>query len=190
MTKSNLCDREWDFTLVLSPLPPEEEDNIVGALIAAGCDDATLYSRQGRSFLTFSRPAASFGEAVISALRDLRKADIGAVIEGVDECNLVTLSEIARKLQLSRQAVHSFSIGKRGPGGFPPPACHISDKRRSALWRWCEVAEWLRDNNMIPDYCVEEACDIYAINVALEYARWKSYEPELMAKIAAEITTQ
>jgi hypothetical protein len=78
-------------------------------------------------FLTFSRTAASLKEAIFSAIGDVRKANIGADVLRVDVCNLVTQADIARKIGRTRQLVHQYITGVRGPGGFPSPACDITD---------------------------------------------------------------
>ncbi len=126
------CDVEHDFVLVLagvSDLTPEQED----ALFEAGCDDATISLRFGTIYLTFARFAPTLKEAVLSALRDVRRTDIGAVVRYVDECNLVTQAEIARRIKRSRQLVNQYITGKRGPGGFPGPDCTITEEK--PLWR-------------------------------------------------------
>lgn len=68
-------EQEHDFTLALkgvSEVTPEIEN----ALFEAGCDDATLSVRLGRVFLSFSRTAPSFKEAVLSAVCDLKQANL------------------------------------------------------------------------------------------------------------------
>ena len=75
---------EYNFVLVLagvSNLSQKAED----ALFEAGCDDSTICVRDGRVFLTFARMAPSLKDAVLSAIRDVRKANIGAWVERVDQ---------------------------------------------------------------------------------------------------------
>jgi hypothetical protein len=98
-------EREHDFTLVLTSITeitPAVED----ALFSAGCDDATIATRSGRLFVTFSRTARSTKDAVFSAIGDIGRACPGVDVLRVDFCNLVTPSEIARKIGRSRQLVH------------------------------------------------------------------------------------
>src|SRR5437660_3339247 len=67
--------RDHDFTLVLSgitELTPEVQD----ALFDAGCDDATPSMRCGRPFLTFTRAAPTLKDAILSAISDVKKANI------------------------------------------------------------------------------------------------------------------
>jgi hypothetical protein len=159
------CEREHDFALVLTgitELSREAED----ALFEAGCDDATLCVRYGRVYMTFSRSALSLKDAILSAIRDIRKAKIGADVLRVDACNLVTQAEIARRIGRVRQHIHQYVTGERGPGGFPPPACHITEQ--APLWYWCEVAQWLWQNDMLKEEELREAQQVDTINVVLD----------------------
>jgi hypothetical protein len=181
MSENNLCEREYDFALVLSG-PSELTDEMAEALFAAGCDDATPSVCYGRVWLEFSRSASSYKAAVLSAIRDVRKAGIGADVERIDECNLVTQAEMARKIGKSPQYVHQLMTGKRGPGGFPPPVCHLSEN--TLLWQWCEVSFWLCENNIVKPEVVEDAEITYLINQALAK---KSQNCHPNAKLVQEI---
>jgi hypothetical protein len=174
--------REHDFTLVLSgitELKPEVQD----ALFEAGCDDATPSLRCGRPFLTFSRAAPTLKDAILSAIRDIKKANIGAEVLRIDACNLVNQSEIAHKIGRTRQLVHQYITGERGPGSFPPPACNVSDDADSPLWYWCEVAQWLYEHNMITEEAVRDAQVVSLINDVLELNHQRKIEPTLTEEV-------
>jgi hypothetical protein len=79
----------YGFTLVLGGIPeiPAEAtdaefydrinammDEICGAVLAAGCDDASLSSRGQMFVLDFDREAESLGKAIGSAIEDVEKA--------------------------------------------------------------------------------------------------------------------
>ncbi len=168
---------EYDFVLVLTGVT-ELTSGAEDALFEAGCDDATISIRSGRVFLTFSRAAASLREAVISAVRDVKRAQIGADVLRVDDYNLVTQAEIARKIGRTRQLVHQFISGARGPGGFPAPSCHITDS--VPLWRWCEVAYWLWQNDMLNEAAFHAAQDVDLINSVLEFAHQRRLHPDFV----------
>jgi hypothetical protein len=171
------CESEHDFVLILdgiSDLAPAMED----ALYEAGCDDATISVRAGRVYLTFSRTAPTMREAILSAIRNVHEANIGARVLRVDSCNLVTQSEIARKLDRTRQLVSQYIAGTRGPGGFPAPACNIRDG--APLWYWCEVASWLWQNDMIKEDVARAARDTAAINSALVLDYYRGMDPDLV----------
>jgi hypothetical protein len=180
MEPRKACEREHDFALVLTgitELTPEAED----ALFEAGCDDATLSVRSGRVFLIFSRAAPSLGEAVLSAIRDVKKANIGADVLRVDVCDLVSQSDIARKIGRSRQLVHQYANGDCGPGGFPPPASYVAYE--TPLWYWSEVAAWLRQNRMIKEDVLREAQEGAVINSVLELQYYRRLDPALTEEV-------
>ncbi len=180
MTERQTCDREFDFALLLSGTT-ELTDAMADALFAAGCDDATPSICYGRVWLEFSRTAPSYKDAVMSAIRDVRKANIGADVWQIDECNHVTQAEIARKIGKSPQYVQQLMSGKRGPGQFPPPVCHLSEN--TLLWQWCEVSRWLCQNNIIKTEVVEDAQLTYAINLALEKMHRPCPDVELIEEV-------
>jgi hypothetical protein len=182
--KPNNCQSEYDFTLVLTG-KKGISDSAVNALIEAGCDDATVSVRSGRVYITFSRIASSIKDAIISAIKDVRSASIDMDVLRVDECNLVTQAEIARKIKRTRQLVNQYILGTRGPGGFPPPSCNICDD--APLWRWCEVAYWLCENDMIRSECLEEAETIDVVNNVLEWQHQKYIKPELAEEIMRQV---
>jgi len=172
--------QEHDFTLLLDGLQsitPELEE----AIFKAGCDDATLSLRFGRLFLTFSRTASSLREAIVSAVLAINGCGFGLRVLRVDVCNLVTQSEIARKIGRSRQLVHQYMIGVRGPGGFPPPACNITEN--APLWYWCEVAYWLWSNDLISQDVLQEAQEVAVVNSVLDLEHQRQIAPELTKEI-------
>lgn len=187
-TTRKACDREHDFTLVLSGIT-ELTPAVQNALFEAGCDDATLSMRCGRPFLTFARMAPTLKDALLSAIDDVKKAAIGADVVRVDVCNLVTQAEIAKKIGRSRQNVHQYIAGERGPGGFPPPVCNLNDDEDAPLWYWCEVAWWLHENNLIPEEVLLDAQVLSLVNNVLELNHQRLIAPELTRKVLEHIGT-
>lgn len=178
------CEREYDFALIVSgvsTLTPGVED----ALFAAGCDDATLTIRHGVLYVEFSRVAHSLKDAILSAIRDVHAADVGAGVLRVDECDLVSPSEIARRIGRSRQLVSQYINGQRGPGGFPPPECQLAEG--SPLWAWCAVSYWLAQNHILRPEESLNAEVVAAVNVSLEAARHQKRNSELMNEIAHDL---
>jgi hypothetical protein len=184
MNDNRTCEREYDFALALAgvtELTPEIED----ALFEAGCDDATPSVRFGRVYLTFSRTAPTLQEAIFSAMRDVKKAAVGADVLRIDTCDLVTQADIGRRIGRSRQLVHQYITGERGPKGFPPPVCHIADE--SPLWMWCEVAYWLRQNDMIKEDDLREARLVAMINNVLELKHQRRLDPQLAEEVLKSV---
>ena len=185
MEPGNACECEHDFALVLTgitELTPEAEN----ALFEAGCDDGTISIRFGRIYMTFSRSAVSLKDAILSAIRDVQNAKIGANVLRVDTCNLVTQADIARRIGRTRQLVHQYITGQRGPGGFPAPVCNITDG--VPLWFWCEVAYWLRQNDMIKQDVAAEAQEVALINAVLEMRYYRHIEPTLSEEILRSLS--
>lgn len=163
--EANNCEREYDFALIVSGVP-ELSEHMMDTLFEAGCDDATPSIQYGLLYLEFSRSAVSLQDAIISAIRDVMKSGLPVRVLRVDDCNFVTQAEIARRIGRSRQLVHQYMTGKRGPGSFPPPACHITD--RTPLWQWCAVSFWLSSNNLLRPEESWNAAVVEAINSTLE----------------------
>jgi len=181
------CEAEYDFALILGGVT-ELTSSVEDALFNVGCDDATVSMQYGLLYLEFSRSATSLEDAIISAINDVRKANIGAEVLRVDECNLVTASEIARRIGRSRQLVHQYMTGQRGPGGFPPPECHLTD--HAPLWAWCAVSYWLVQNNLLRQEESRNAEVVEAINNWLESARQRHRYPQLVAEITHALQTE
>jgi hypothetical protein len=177
--------REYEFTLVLAGID-DVTSAVEDALLKAGCDDATLSMRSGRPYLSFARGGDSMKDAILSAIRAVLSAGIGADVLRVDQCDLVTQADIARKIGVSRQVVNNYIAGKRGPGAFPPPACNITDD--APLWNWCEVAHWLYQNDMIRKDVLCDAQQVSIINSALELRQHRASEPQLTDEIYQVLT--
>ncbi len=132
-----MAKRDYEFSLILSGVPELTRD-VLDAFFEAGCDDALIGIRDGIAFADFCREADSCQEALLSAIRDVEAA--GARVEHVEPDELVTMSEIARRLDITREGVRKRVAGMRGPGNFPPPIGNLT--QRSPLWRWSDVVLW------------------------------------------------
>lgn len=128
---------EYEFTLVIDA--DLDDDAILDRLFEAGCDDATFGMSDGIGFGEFLREAPTFRDALMSAIYDL---EVGARLPvlHVEPDDLVTMADIARRLNKSREYIRQLVLGRKGPGGFPPPVSHLQS--RSSLWRWSDVSTW------------------------------------------------
>jgi len=178
------CDCEFEFTLILAGID-ELTDDVTDRLFEAGCDDGTVAIRCGRPYITFTRSAESMKNAVLSAIQNVFDANLGLEVVRIEYCNLVTQSDIARRIGRSRQAVNLYIKGQRGQGKFPAPACPLHEPEM--LWYWCEVAPWLYENNIITEDVVREAEEVEMINLALELHRSKKNKPDLLQEVEAVI---
>lgn len=156
----------YTFTLTLEGAtePSEELEN---ALFEAHCSDAILYFRDQIGYLEFDRVAASFEEAVISAINDAESTGIGVKIVRVEPSDLVTSAEISRRLNRSRESIRLLIKGARGSGDFPVPVAGVTSK--TLIWSWADVSNWFYNNGKIGDlFIVEQAQIIREVNEALE----------------------
>lgn len=155
----------FHFTLVLKKVD-ENTPNIEDSLYEAGCDDALINFRNGAVYLEFDREASSLEEAVISAIKDVRSSSVDAEVASVAPENLVSESEIAKRLKMKRQTISLWIKGERRKG-FPHPIMRLSEK--SPLWNWYEIVKWLYDKKIIKNKdLIEEASFFANINAALE----------------------
>lgn len=157
-------DNIYQFTLVLKNID-EKTSDLEDSLYEAGCDDALINYRNGAVYLEFDREADSLENAVISAIKNVKSATIDADVASVAPENLVTESEIAKRLNMTRQTVSLWIKGERRKG-FPSPVMRLSEK--SPLWQWNEVAIWLFENDVVKDQQMLDSALFFAnINAAL-----------------------
>lgn len=136
--------QEYNFVLVIAGDP--NSDGNLNALFDAGCDDATFGAIDGAAFGEFTREAESFSAAVTSAIQQVESVP-GLKVLRIEPDDLVTASEIAERLEVTRQEVHLLVTGARqkGKGTFPSPVSHLTSRNR--LWSWAEIASWYEPNS-------------------------------------------
>ena len=155
-----------NFVLVVSGIS-EPDSRLEDALYEAGCDDAILAFRNGIAYLEFDRLATSLEAAILSAVRDVELADPRLTVVRVEPGDPVNASEIARRVQLTREYIRLLAQGKRGDGEFPAPQSGITGK--TLVWSWAEVVRWMSQHGMLEDKpLVEAALTIRDMNDALE----------------------
>ena len=176
---------EYDFTLILTGITDFDETT-VDRLFEAGCDDSTVAKRSGRVYITFSREAESLTDAVFSAIDDVNRSGIGAKVLRVDDCNLITQAEVARRLGRTRQNIEQYAKGSRGRGGFPAPACNLTEG--VPLYYWCEVAYWANKTGMLTDEANKNAQAIATLNMILELEHQKEIVPELARQMLQQFS--
>jgi transcriptional regulator with XRE-family HTH domain len=159
--------KTYPFVLVLKNID-ENTPNLEDILYEAGCDDALINFRNGTVYLDFDRQAISLEEAVMSAIKDIEASSISPIVACVGPEDLVTESDVAKRLNIKRQAVSLWVKGeRRNLLPFPKPIMKLSDK--SPFWKWREIAEWLFKNNIIKEKEeVDNASFLENINAALE----------------------
>jgi hypothetical protein len=166
---------DYEFTLVIDGDLTDEK--VAAALFEVGCDDATFGVSDGVGYGEFIRDASAFAEAVMSAIHQVESVTAFRVMH-LEPDDIVTMADIADRLERTRESVRLLIAGRRGPGGFPPPISH--SRERSRLWRWSDVAEWL--GGVEPEE-TEAARFTAAVNAALELRHQ-------LAEMADEITAK
>ena len=156
----------YSFTLIVEG-PDLQDDTRIDEVYEAGCDDALVSSSNGVQSLDFDREAASFEEAVLSAIRDIESVD-GVDVARIADAGFVSIADIAERTGRTRESVRLLVEGKRGPGGFPAPA--TNPFRRHRLWRWLEVDRWF-EASIKGHQLDEQGHAVAAINAWLELRR-------------------
>ncbi|MCV0371680.1 hypothetical protein [Filomicrobium sp.] len=154
--------KTFEFTIIASGLD-HEADDFEDRFFEAGCDDATIAFARGAILLHFAREAESIEHAIESAISDVRSA--GAQVDRVEPDNLVSLSEIATRANMTKGAISHYSKGARGRG-FPHPVARVTTD--SPLWDWDQVSKWLADRGKIDAILVAEASAVRKFNTRLE----------------------
>ena len=133
--------KEYEFILKFS-LPDNEADPeiFIGKLGEAGCDDALIgIGRSGRIGLDFTRQSVSALEAVLIAIKDVKRAIPDArLIEATPD--LVGLTDVADILGFTRQNMRKLML--KNPG-FPPP---VHDGKPS-IWHLAKILKWMEKEN-------------------------------------------
>lgn len=127
----------FSFSLVIAELSSFSEEQ-AEALFEAGCDDCTPSVRAGVVIFDFDREGETPQGAIEGALQDVGK--VGLRVERIEPDDLVTQSEIARRLDRSRESIRQLVHGERHDGGFPRPVAAVTGT--SPLWSWCAVVDW------------------------------------------------
>ncbi len=149
------------------------DDSFLDGLHEAGCDDALVYFKDGYICLDFSRMAKSAEEAVLSAIRDIEHSGIGGTVDRVEPDDLASLSEIARRVGVTRASLQKYARGNSKVGkDFPSPVANISGARRE-LFSVVEVLAWMNRKNrtMLPLQSLDLSSVIAKTNQALLITR-------------------
>lgn len=160
-----------DYTFTLRFLSPVDNLDELSIQLYDRIDDASLSGPDvdGSFLLEFDRRASGLPRALTSALNELRKALPEAQILRVEEDDLATMADIAKRAGRSPESVRLLVNGKRGPGGFPPAAGRLD--ARTKVWRWADVGEWFADALGEPLVDTEDSTFLQAFNDALELSR-------------------
>ncbi len=159
--------RDYDFTLTFSVSSAFEQDALESELFEAGCDDAIIgLGRKGRLALNFTREAESAESAMLSALRDVKRAvpEATLVEAGPD---LVGISDMASLLAFSRQNMRELI--QTHLVSFPLPV----HEGAAAIWHLADVLAWFSETQKraVPADLMDVAEVSMGVNLAREVGR-------------------
>jgi len=129
----------------------------------------------------FERPAESFLDAVVEALKQV--IDLGFEALAIED-ELVSIADIAERTGRTRQSVSMLVSGQRGGGGFPVPA---AGNVRSPLWRWGDVAPWFESDGNDQQTIGDRSQVVAAINGALATQALARDHPGDLERIRAAV---
>jgi len=172
-----------EYTFILKYQLADDDrdpDALVERLGEAGCDDALVgIGQPGRLALEFTREAADAGEAMRSALADVRRAAPSARLIEVAP-DLVGLTDVAEIVGVSRQNMRKLMLAH--PGSFPAPVYEGS----ASIWHLADVLAWLqaKGSYSLAQTMLEVARVALQVNVAKEGRRLpRSASKELQALV-------
>lgn len=151
----------FELRLRLGDLSEEVEDRIAEQL------DGAVSHFDGVAYVTLCQDASDGVAAAHEAIAAV--VEVGAVVMAVDP-DFVTRSEIAERLDASRQAVALWAAGQRQSAvPFPKPVIQAG----ATLWCWSDVAAWARaaEKNVDGDVQLLSADEIAVVNGELASGR-------------------
>ena len=172
---------EFEFTLKFGlTSTPLEPDAYIERLGEEGCDDALIgVGQSGRIALQFTRVAENAFNAILSAIKDVKRAIPDAqLIEATPD--LVGLSDIAQIMGYSRQYIRKLMLNNLA--SFPAPI----HEGKAALWHLSSVLTWLQQENR---YSIDELLlDVAKANMQLNIAKeTANLDPSLQAEVISAV---
>ncbi len=156
--------KTYEFELKFSlPKASQNPKLFVERLGEAGCTDALVgIGQAGRIAFHFTREANSAFEAVLSAIKNIKKAiPEASLIEAAPD--LVGLSDIAEILGFSRQNIRKLMMNNLA--SFPIPI----HEGKTILWHLSSILTWVKESNR---YQIDELLlDVASTNMQLNIAK-------------------
>ncbi|MEV6342943.1 hypothetical protein [Actinoplanes sp. NPDC051851] len=143
------------------------DDDATFAAISEYLDHLSWIEIDGRTLAVTHTEGNPVG-AASQAAREIVGSLSGARIAEVDQ-DLVGVSDIAKRVGVTREAVRLWVDGKRGPGNFPDPVGSSGGGERGSqrLWQWAPVNDWLRYFGLHDDEEALSAAQMAEVNASL-----------------------
>lgn len=173
---------EYEFTLKFKLRATDASaESLVERLGEAGCDDALVgVGQPGRIAVDFTREAKSGSEAVLSAIKDVRRAIPDAqLIEASPD--YVGLTDVAELVGVSRQNMRKLMAAHLD---FPSPV----HEGNSQIWHLDSVLRWLSGrtgSHRIEQRLLEIAQVTMQVNLVKEATRLEPAQHERFRKWVA-----
>jgi hypothetical protein len=160
-----------DYTFTLRFLATGQRVEDLSIAIYELIADASLMGPDddGSFLLEFDRQATSLPHALVAALEELLRALPDATVLRVEEDDLATMADLAKRSGRTPESIRLLVAGRRGPGGFPPAAGRLDARTR--VWRWADAAQWFEETLGQPLPNTSESAFLQAFNDALEIRR-------------------
>jgi len=170
----------FKFTMLLKGVSELSED-LAAKLFAAGLDDGLLFQRNGAIYVDVEREAESAADAILSAIADVEGSGTELRVSRVGPDDIVTASELSRRLNRTRENIRQLINGDRGPGGFPPPLSLLG--KNSAIWLLSDVAEWWVKHGFGGAECFDSAKFIAALNGVLTVRQFPAESCQILPRL-------
>jgi hypothetical protein len=160
-----------DYTFILRFLAPGRSVEDLSIPIYERIDDASLMGpdEDGSFLLEFDRRSTSLPRALGAAVAELLQTLPDATVLRVEEDDLATMADIAKRSGRTPESIRLLVNGKRGPGAFPPAAGRLD--ARTKVWRWADIARWFEQALGEPLPGTADSAFLQAFNDALEIRR-------------------
>jgi hypothetical protein len=160
-----------DHTFTLRLLVPGWSLDDLSVHLYERLDDASLMGPDddGTFLLEFDRRASSLSDALVTVLGELTGVLPEATVLRVEEHDLATMADVAKRSGRTPESIRLLVNGRRGPGGFPPAAGRLD--ARTKIWRWADVAQWFEKALDEPLPGTSDSAFLQAFNDALEIRR-------------------
>lgn len=159
---------EHEFDLLISGHYEDFPDD-VDAAVQQHCPDAVGVGISNCDLIIgFCLESETLLSAVLSAIGQVESLGIGLKVERLEPDELVGLSDIGRRIGMTREAVRLYANGQRGAGGFPRPVATPSKNAR--VWKWLAVVNWFTEHGIadVTEDMAQHAGTVATINAALE----------------------
>jgi hypothetical protein len=123
--------------LLVTKAVDEKSANAAVSYLALTCGAISITRKHRFVIVEFRRETRNLTRSLIKSIRNVRA--VALRVERIEPDYLVSLSEIADRLNLSRAAISYYRAGKRGRN-FPMPVARICTP--NPLWDWVDVMRW------------------------------------------------